>query len=197
MGYVSGHKWTNEEIIYLISKMVDKLELERMPTRKEVVEYYNDAAASAITRRFGWYNLAETLNLPIKKCDTTTGKNNEALLAKELSNMGFKIERMPQNFPYDLLIDNAVKIDVKASHVYHGKKGAFYSFHIEKPHPTCDIYVLRLLDDDDNIVQSLIVPSKEAANNKHISVGAISSKYDRYAGRWDIIKRYSDFMRGV
>lgn len=197
MGYVSGHKWTNEEIIYLISKMVDKLELKRMPTRKEVVEYYNNATSVAITRRFGWYNLAETLNLPIKKCDTTTGKRNETLLAKELSDMGFKVERMSQNFPYDLLIDNAVKIDVKASHIYHSKSGDFYSFRLEKPYPTCDIYVLRLLDDDDNVTLSLIIPSKDVVNNKQISVGVISSKYDRYAGRWDIIKSYSDFMRGV
>lgn len=177
--------------------MVDDLGMRRMPTRREVVQYYDNATAVAISRRIGWYNLAKTLNLPIKECETTTGKNHESLFASELSNKGFLVEKMSQNFPYDLLVDGAVKIDVKASHVYYGPSGGFYSFNLEKPFPTCDIYALRLLDNNDMIKRTLIVPSKDVATNTQINVGIVNSKYERYAERWDIIKKYSEFMKAV
>lgn len=197
MGYAHGHRWTDEEIMLRICNMFSDLEMNRMPTRKEVIEYYDNATACAIERRVGWYKLAESLNLPIKKCETTTGKKHESLLANELSNMGFMVEKMPQNFPYDLLVDRAVKIDVKASHIYRGPKGSFYSFNLEKPFPTCDIYALRLLNDDNSINCTLIIPSKDVPTNTQISVGSKGSKYKQYAGRWDIIQKYSELMKAV
>lgn len=197
MGYTTGHKWTDAEIAMGIRDMVDNLGLERMPTRNEVAAYYGNSMACAVTRRIGWYNLAKQLGLRLKECETTVGKLHEYLLAEELTGMEFQVRKMPQNFPYDLLIDDAVKIDVKASRLYRGKQGNFYTFNLEKPFCTCDIYALRLVDDNDAIVETLIVPSKEVACNTQISVGQTHSKYYKYAKRWDIIRKYSDFSRSV
>ena len=197
MGYATGHRWTDEEIVASIRYMVDDLELKRMPTRNEVASYYGNSMACAVTRRIGWYNLARQLGLHLKECETTVGKLHEHLLAEELTGMGFQVQKMPQNFPYDLLIDDAVKIDVKASKLYRGKQGNFYTFNLEKPFCTCDIYALRLLNDDETILETLIVPGKDVARNTQISVGQIKSKYYKYAKRWDIIRKYSDFSRSI
>lgn len=197
MGYSHGHEWTEDELKQRISTMVCNLGMNRMPTCQEVTCYYDNATACAITRHIGWYNLAEFLNLPIKECETTTGKKHEFILADELSQKGFSVEKMPQNFPYDLLVNGSVKIDVKVSHICHGKSGYFYSFRVGKQFPTCDIYALRLVDNDGQICKTLIIPSKDVALNKQISVGAKNSKYNKYNERWDIIEKYADFMRTV
>lgn len=61
----------------------------------------------------------------------------------------FSVRRMAQNFPYDLLVDDCVKIDVKASNLYRGPNGDFYTFNLEKPYATCGIYILFALPEVD------------------------------------------------
>lgn len=104
---------------------------------------------------------------------------------------------MPQNYPYDLLVNDSVKIDVKASKLYHGKGGNFYSFNLEKPYCTCDLYVLRLINDDGIEEDTLVIPSAHVATNTQISVGESKSKYKKYSNRWDYISQYCGFVESV
>ena len=103
---------------------------------------------------------------------------------------------MSQNFPYDLLVNDCLKIDVKSSHLYMGKEGNFYTFRTGKKYATCDVYVLVALSDTDEIVKTFILPSVKVINNSQISLGEHHSKYDVYLDRWGILTDYSKFLSG-
>ena len=191
-------KWTDQRIKADLMKMGNEEGLSRMPTRKEVERFYGDGRLSnAITKHIGWYNLADALGLSIKNSETTFGKKYEKLVQERLISMGYEARRMPQNFPYDLLVNDSVKIDVKASRLYMGTVGNFYSFNLEKPFCTCDLYVLCLIGVDEAISSYLIVPSKDVPTNTQISVGESKSKYNRYKDKWDYIEEYNRFFSSV
>ena len=199
MGYTHGHKWTDEKIKQGVQKVIIAYKLDRMPSQKECINYYgNYCLSNAVARRFGgWYGLARELGLPIKKSETYFGKTQEGIVCEMLISRGFEVEKMPQNFPYDILVDNSIKIDVKASHLYHGKQGNFFTFNLEKKYATCDIYVLLTLDDNDNIINTFIVPSKFVIKNTQISIGEYASKYHKYRDRWDYISSLSEYFASI
>lgn len=198
MGYTHGEKWTENKIIEAIMQVVDNWELNRMPSRSEIERFYgNTALSNVITKKYGWYELAKKLKLAIKESETYRGKKQEQIAKETLISKGYTVEKMPQNFPYDLLINNCVKIDVKASKLYEGKNGGFYSFNLERPFPTCDIYLLYLLNNDRTTKNVIVIPSKFVPKNSQISIGAIKSKYDRFVDKWEYIGEYIEFFEKV
>lgn len=198
MGYTHGTKWTDELIKEKIYEVMSALGIDRMPSRRECSEYFRDEALSnAISRRKGWYALASELDLSVKKSETYFGKKQEQIAQEELIVMGYEVQRMPQNFPYDLLVNDCVKIDVKGSRLYRGPNGDFYSFNIDKPFCTCDVYVLYLLDDDAAQNDVLIIPSKFIPSITQVSVGKMQSKYYKYSGKWEYISDFVEFLETV
>lgn len=198
MDYSSRRKWTLDEIKERVLEVVNAEGLMRMPSRSECEDYYNNTSlTNAVSRHIGWYALAKELSLPIKDSETYFGKMHEELAQKELSAMGYDVHRMSQNFPYDLLVNGCVKVDVKASRLYKGKMGNFYTFNLEKPFCTCDIYMLYCVNDDGSSKDILIVPSKFVAFNTQISVGETKSIYHKYSHRWDYIQIFCDFNSSV
>ena len=199
MGYTHGRRWTDEKIRQAVLRVVGAYKLDRMPSRNECINYYGDYSLSnAISkRRGGWYGLAKELGLPIKKSETYFGKTQEGIVCEMLVARGFEVEKMPQNFPYDILVDNSVKIDVKASHLYNGKQGNFFTFNLEKKFATCDVYVLLALDENDSIINAFIVPSKFVIKNTQISMGEYTSKYHKYRDRWDYISNLSEYFASI
>jgi hypothetical protein len=169
-----------------------------MPSRSECQTYFQDhRLTNAISKRIGWYALANELGLPIKKSETLLGKTFESAIADLLESKGFSVQQMSQNFPYDLLVDDFVKIDVKTSRLYKGKAGDFYTFNLEKPYATCDVFILVALGDSNSIERVMIVPSKFVFKNTQISVGKYDSKYHRFTDRYDYIEDLSEFWRKV
>lgn len=198
MGYTNGIRWTDDLIKEKVLEVKNALGLDRMPSRKECSAYFhNEALSNAITRRYTWYELAGKLGLKVKESETYFGKNQESLACERLTALGYSVRRMSQNFPYDLLVNDCVKIDVKASHLYHGKFGNFYSFNLEKPFATCDIYLLFTLDESNAETGTFIVPSKFVIANNQISMGEKSSRYHRFRDRWDYINAASEFWESV
>jgi len=198
MGYVRGTRWNEELIKEKVLEVVSALELKRMPSQKECENYFkNCALTNAISRRMGWYVLAQEMGLPIKDSETYFGKKHEQIAQEQLISRGFEVRRMPTNFPYDLLVNDCVKVDVKASKLYKGEHGNFYSFNLEKPFCTCDIYMLYLVGDDGSEKDLLIVPSKFVATNTQIGVGEKTSKYHYYSGKWEYIGQYCNFLDSV
>lgn len=199
MGYSHGNKWTHEQIVSSVLEVVGALELDRMPSKKECDEYYqNTALTNVISKRDGgWYKLANELGLGMKQCETEFGKKYERIAAIHLERLGFRVEKMTQNHPYDLLVDGCVKIDVKASHLYCGPNGSFYTFNLEKEHSTCDAAILYAIDETRVETRSWVIPSSVFQGKKQISIGLIKSKYNFYQDRWDYIRRISDFWRSL
>ncbi len=198
MGYARGIRWSDELIREKVLEVSNFLSLNRMPSRQECENYFGDTAlTNAVSRRMGWYSLAKDLGLPIKTSNTTFGKSFESMAEQLLLSKGFQVIRMSQNFPYDLLIDNCVKVDVKASRMYHGSQGYFYSFSIEKKFASCDFYLLLAVNDDREIQRCMVVPSCYVVFNKQISVGVTNSKYHRFTDRWDLIENASCYWRNL
>lgn len=193
MGYSHGIKWSDELIKEKIFEVKNALSLDRMPSRKECEQYFhNDALVNAVSKNKKWYMLANELGLKIKDSETYFGKTQELIAEEMLVSMGFFVRKMSQNFPYDLLIDDCVKIDVKASHLYHGPNGDFYTFNLEKQFSTCDIYILFALGDQGE-KRIFVVPSKFVIAQSQISMGVTKSKYHKFENRWDFISSLSDF----
>lgn len=196
MGYTHGTKWTDELIKQKILEVVEALKLDRMPSRRECMDYFHDdALVNAVSRRYRWHNLADELGLQMKESETFFGKSYETMATELLQSLGFEVRRMSQNFPYDLLVDDCVKVDVKASRLYKGKLGNFYSFNLEKPFATCDFFLLFAIDDDNAIARKMVVPSSHVISTTQISVGEHKSKYYQFTDRFDLIETATNFWR--
>lgn len=195
MGYTHGTKWTDEKIKEGILTVVKECNLDRMPSSSEVIRFYNNRGlANAISRRKGWYKLADELGLKIKDSETYFGKSYEELTRQKLISLGFEVEKMSQNFPYDLLVNNAIKVDVKASRLYKGEQGNFYSFNLEKPYTTCDILILIAVNENKEIQKYFVIPSVVVYHHTQISIGESKSKYDKYENKWSYFDKYSEFI---
>lgn len=197
MGYTHGKKWDYEKIKTGILEVVTAMKLNRMPTSSEVANYYgNYSLASKVSKLDGgWYGLAKDLGLSIKESETTFGKEYEYKIQDKIVSMGFEVQKMSQNFPYDLLVNNAIKVDVKASRLYKGKEGNFYSFNLEKPYTTCDIYVLVAKGESSENI--FVIPSKFVFNTTQISIGEFNSKYYKYKDAWSYLVQYKSFLDKV
>ena len=198
MGYARNIRWDDATIKEKILEVVKNTELDRMPSRNEIRNYFKDERlTNAINKRKGFSAYAQELNLSIKESETYFGKRQERIATEEIVSLGHEARQMPQNFPYDLLVNGCVKVDVKVSRLFRGERGRFYSFNLEKPFCTCDIYLLYLLNDDNTTKDVLVVPSSMAATNTQISVGEEKSKYYKYRDRWDFLEQYSEFLANI
>jgi len=196
MGYTNGTQWTDEKIKEATMEIVKNGNLDRMPSRSEIEDYYkNTALSNAISKRWGFYGLAEILGLKIKQSETYFGKKHEEIAMGKMIGMGFEVDRMSVKFPYDLFINKSIKVDVKVSRLYKGPNGNFYTFNIEKPFATCDIFILLCLDDGNEISREYIIPSIFVPENTQISIGEIESKYSRFLNRWDYFDIYDNFSK--
>lgn len=187
MGYSHGTIWTRELIARKILETVTALNLESMPTRKQFIRYFgNDKLTAKISKTLGYYGWAKVLNLPIQSNDTRKAKLSEKHAAELLRAHGYSAVQMLQNYPFDIMVNEKVRIDVKFSNLYRGPRGSFYSFALRKKYPTCDIYMLIANADSEKVY---IVPACKC-NQTQIGIGEHTSIYDKYLDRYDIIDQY-------
>lgn len=196
MGYTYGTKWTDEMVKEKVMEVVDFLGLKRMPSRSELNKYYGDSKlTNRISKSGGYYKLAEKLNLPMKESDTNYGKKYEYKAKEILESKGYKVEKMSQNFPYDLLLNDNVKIDVKVSRLYEHKDGyKFYSYRIGHRCAKCDVYMFIAVSENQEKIY--IIPSKDIFNNLQVSIG-MDSKYEKYLDRYYYIDKYIEFYKEI
>lgn len=192
-------KWSPEIAKAEIIRVKNEIGIDRMPTRNEIMSHENNNALCAyISRSYGYYGYAELLGLSIKESETTIGKECEQKIVERLRRNGHEVNRMTQNYPYDILVDKCLKIDVKYGNLYHAKSGNFYRFSWGKKYPTCDIYVLVSALNNSSEKQTFrIIPSCHIDNVSGISIGEINSVYDVYIDRWDYIDKYISFYNEI
>lgn len=198
MGYAHGHRWTNQEVESHIMKVVDFLEIDRMPSRSEIEEFYGNAALTGkISKTGGFHHWADQLGLEVKESESKFGIELEKQIKNILENMDFKCEITSTKHPYDLLVDDCVKIDVKAARIskFNGSNG--YSFRLAKSKQTCDVYVAVCVDDNKEIQQIYIIPAIIMTGKKQLCMGAGHSSYDVYIDRWDIIEKMSEAFHQI
>lgn len=194
MGYAKGRKWCYQDMCNEVYKVMETLDINRMPTASECnLVVGNTSLSNVIAKRGGFLWLADKLGLEQSKCESRLGLKGELMIKEILEQKGYKVEKMKNKHPYDLLVNKNVKIDIKASNLYTSPKGwTSYSFNLEKDSPTCDIYVI-ICNGMDRI---LVIPSKFLTQTQ-LCITGDKSKYDIYKDRWDYIEQYDVFYKSV
>jgi hypothetical protein len=196
MGVRKVKLWSDDKIKEELKSVIDRGKMDRMPSAKEIIRISGDnRLTNAIAKHGGFRHWASKIGLPMKETDTLFGWMFEDVAKELLEKEDFSVEKTPCKFPYDLLIDGSVKINVKASRKYIGNAGNFYAFNLERKFPACDIYFLCCVNSGNVVDRFYIIPSSIVPHNCQISIGEFSSKYDKYIGRIDVIKKYSKFFK--
>ena len=189
--------WDDESIETELRNMILEMGINRMPSASEMKSFSDDnRLLNAINKNGGFRYWSKKIDMNMKSSDSLHGWIYEDMVQSILETRGYNVERMTTRYPYDMLINSSVKIDVKGSKKYMGSTGNFYSFNLEKNCATCDIFILCLIGSKDDIDKIFIIPSSIVQHNTQISIGEITSKYMRYVDRFDILDRYSTFFNG-
>jgi hypothetical protein len=169
-----------------------------MPTGEELKRIGRNVLHCKISRTKKYSGWANELGLNLKRSETNTGQYWENKIADKLSELPFvrKIEVTSTKHPYDLLINNTVKIDVKVANPYLLRGiSRVHTFALNKVKPTCDIYVCVALNESGEYEKILVIPSHHV-QMKMINIGR-DSKYDKYNLKWEYINLYSEFFNSI
>lgn len=188
-------KWTDELIKVEILKCMDALTIKRMPTAGELKELGRVDLHCVISKYKKYSGWASELGIELSKCETRLGNEYENIVYEKLKNIGYKVERMTTKYAYDLLVEGTVKIDVKVANLYKSRDGVeWWTFHLSKTCPTCDIYICVALIDG-KTEKTLVIPSHHV-KMKSVNVGKIS-RYDKYESSYEYIDSYSNFFGSI
>ena len=200
MGYAHGKKWADGEVEESIMNMVNTLKLDHFPTKAEMIEFYgNRSLAGKVSKSGGSRYYASKLNLRLADSESEFGNFFEELAIDEiLENTGFSSLHTNVKYPYDLLTNGNIKVDIKASKKVKNKNANFpyHSFNLEKREPTCDIFVFYCLDENMEIEKRVIVPSCLLSGKTQVGIGGLS-KWDAYIDKWEYFDMYNKFYDSV
>lgn len=196
MGYAYGHRWTEDEIVRNILKVTSSLSIDRMPSASEMNIVIGDSSLSnAVRRNGGFYKWADKMELEIKNCETTTGKGCEILAKALIENLNYKVKKMSTKYPFDLLVNDKIRIDVKGSNPHISRGSRVHTVGINKKYATCDLYLIFALDEYENIERTFIIPGCDLRVTS-MNFGK-DSIYNIYLNRWDLFKKYNDFYNNL
>lgn len=189
-------KWNEQLIEDRIIEVVKGLDIKRMPTAKEMDDFYgNSSLSNKISKTIGFIGWANKLGLSLVKSDTNLGKLGEDIAEKYLISNGYKVTRMAIKYPFDLLVNDNVRVDVKISKLKLIDGYKVNSFGLSKRYPTCDIYILIALDENYTTNRIFIVPSKNL-HQLTVSVGE-KSTYNKYINKTEYIDIYNNFYKSI
>ena len=190
-------KRSEEKTITQLQSLINELELDRLPVSSEVVNSkYGNALHSSIVSYGGYRYFAELLNLPMKDSETKLGQDYEYKIIDLLREMNYSVTKMDTLHPFDLLVNDTVKIDVKVANArVDDKDNRHHTFGINKKIASCDIYITVCLNEDSSIERLMVIPSH------HLKIVTMTvgknSKYNKYIDRFDYIDRYSEFFNSI
>ena len=197
MGYSHGKKWSDEMIEQEIMKVIQTAKINSFPTHSLMHEVTGNLSLSnAISKHGGTRYWANRLGLEIKTCESKIGFEYECECMSYLAALGYDCELTKARYPYDVIANGNIKIDVKCSNLYHGRQGNFYTFNLEKAMPTCDVFVCYCVDNG-KTQKIYVIPSCVLSGKTQLSIGENKSKYDRYIDNWTIIKKYQAFYEDL
>lgn len=191
----SRRKWTDELIREKIKKSMVILCIKRMPTASELTSIGRNDLHCAISK-YGTYRAwADRLDLEMKSSETSKGHKYEQYIKDILVNKGHEVAEMTTGHPYDLLVSENLKVDVKVGVAHNHFGSRAHTFRPSSKNSTCDIYICVALDETSETENIFIIPSK-FARVQTINIGA-NSKYDKFINRWDFVENYTKFYDSV
>lgn len=190
--------WTENDVKNGIYYTMKYHGISRMPTHAEMCEAFGDTSLSnKVNKTGGSRRWASELGLDSVECETTFGQMVEEIVKEKLEELGFSCQLTGTKHPYDILVNECVKIDVKAARKSKVRTSDVYSFRTAKTQQTCDIYIAACISDGIDIEKYYIIPSHVVSGNVQLCIGAGHSMYDKYIDRWDIIRTLSDVIKWI
>lgn len=195
MGYTHGIKWDRDSIEIAIKAVMSTAKIDTFPTRTLIRQITgNEALGCAISRNGGTQYWAKRLGVEMKRCESKMGHEYECMCKRYLTIMGYNCEFTSARYPYDILVNDNIKIDVKSGKLHQYENGKFFTFNIEKEMPTCDIYVCYCVNKND-VDRVYVIPSCIISGITQLSIGEKTSKYDRFIDNWNIVQDYQEFYK--
>ena len=184
-----------------IKRVIDSLELDRFPTHSEIEHFYgNKSLTNKISKSGGTKFWADKLGYGVKDCESELGDFYERYAIGDIhKHTGLVSYKNKVGYPYDITTNKHIKVDVKSSTIITNNKGyEFHSFNLEKKEPTCDIFILYCLNDNDEIYKTAIIPSCHVYGQTQIGISAHGiSKWDKYMNKWSWFNKYNSFYEEI
>lgn len=117
------------------------------------------------------------------------GDKWENIISEKLNLMGMENELMPHHHPFDILVKERVRIDVKSRHSFTTDSKGYqgYTFNIRKV-DNADFVILVITETETYFIIPL---SKKTSHSIRIQVDPKrSSKYEQYRNNWNLIERF-------
>lgn len=192
MGNQYSTEWTDERISEGVMRIASTFEPERMPSNREVIEHEgNYSLACAIQKHGGYSYWASRLGLEQKYSDTKLGIEGEEYISQLLRQRGHKVETTSVRFPYDLLVDGCIKVDVKTANESDVRGCRIHSYRLAKKKQTCDFYIFCEADTG----RVYVVPANKLSGQVQVGMGLESKEYAKYLGAFDLICEASDMYQ--
>lgn len=187
-----NRKWTDEAIASETMKIANRLTPVRMPTRSEIVEIVgNDELTNAIRRHGGYEYWAKRLGLEQKRSETTFGIEGERAISEILKEKGYDVKLTSTRHPYDLLVNNCVKIDVKTAKTSYIRGCPIHAYRLAKRDHTCDFYIFYEYDTS----RIYVVPAHKCQGQVQVEMGNNSKLYAKYLGAFDLIEQVNEMYQ--
>jgi hypothetical protein len=191
-------KWTNEKIKDALLESIKILQIDRMPTAAELKSIGRNDLHCKVSRTKKYRGWAEELGLEMKNSETTKGNRYEFHVLdkiKEVSNHLF-IRKMSTKHPFDLLVNDCVKVDVKVGSAHNHFGARAHTFGLHKKYSSCDIYICVALDEHEEIESYFIIPSPHV-QLVTLNIGT-NSKYNKYKDNWNFIYHFvNEYERAI
>lgn len=199
IGHSHGTCWTDEMVASEINRVIQSLELDRFPTHSEIEKFYgNKSLTVKISKSGGTKYWASKLGYGVKDYESEFGDYFERYAIDDIhKHTGLDSYKNKVGYPYDITTNRHIKVDVKSSTIVENNNDyKFHSFNLEKKEPTCDIYILYCLNEEDKIYKTMIIPSCHVYGQTQIGISAYGiSKWDKYRDKWGWFEKYNDFYR--
>ncbi|KIL79561.1 hypothetical protein [Bacillus badius] len=180
--------WTDELIEKEIIKCMKALHIKRMPVANELQAIGRNDLHCAISKsKLKYSGWAKRLGIKLKSSETVKGNKYELIIKEKIEEFSnhLYVREMSTKHPYDLLVNECVKVDVKvaAPHLHFGTRA--HTFALHKKYATCDIYVCVALDEREEIENIFIIPARSAQLVTLNICG--NSKYNKFKDNWVLI----------
>ena len=189
-------------IVSELKHIINSLGLDHFPTHNEMIEYFgNRALTNKISKSGGTKYWAEVIGYPVKKdCESEFGDYFEIFSIQDIKeHTGFESYKNKVGYPYDITTNKHIKVDVKSSSIIENNQGyKYHSFNLEKKEPTCDLFILYCVDEENKIYKTYIIPSCCVYGQTQIGISAFGiSKWDKFIDRWSLFITFNKFYEKI
>jgi hypothetical protein len=175
-------RWTEALLVSRINAVVG--DSKRFPTNSHLVEIGQGDLSNQITKRGGFIYWANRLGIERDISDSDIGWEGEKRAHTLLEARGFSVIRSERvRWPFDLLVNNSLRVDVKtASYAAYGASTGWF-FRIGKS-PQADLIALYRSDKDD----MYLIPWYHVPKT-NITISPTGMKYSRFLNAYEIVER--------